>query len=162
MPGKTIYRGEGLVKRWGDSSSALRTVTIQLQEDEPLSRHPFFGFDGRRVAVVVVELGETDSGPGLHLGPDKAAGGVSTRKDEAGAIPVPAPPTAPKPNSTRAVMMAKDAEFQRWARVTTEAQAEAHIKTYCGVTSKAYLNVEPANVIFDRLRREFNSWRLAQ
>ena len=66
----TIYKGECLIKRWGDSSSALRTVTLQLEEEAPLERHPFFGFEGQRVMVVVVPIGN-DGTPKKTSGPER-------------------------------------------------------------------------------------------
>ena len=73
---------------------------------------------------------------------------------------------SPKPNSTRAVMMAKDPEFWRFLRsyqtmmpAENEEQADKAIKYLCDVESKTGLNDGQGADEFGRLRRTFQDWR---
>jgi hypothetical protein len=75
-----------------------------------------------------------------------------------------APPA--KPNSTRAVMMAKDEEFRKFLRfyqslmpAKTEAEADLAIKYVCNVESKTELNAGAGALAFDKMRNDFLAWR---
>jgi hypothetical protein len=166
-----LYTGEALLRNWSETANGKRRIVLEIEDDGGV--HPFKGYEGERFAVVVVPIGndgqpsKTNSGPGLHRfgsaqgeaaadsrpnSPDKAEG--DRARDAA--------PSAPKPNSTRAVMMAKDEMFQRYTQSVNEADADKAIKVFCGVASKADLNKGPGAIHFDNLRRSFNSWRLSQ
>lgn len=95
----------------------------------------------------------TKPGPTPQLDKGSVGGGAERPLTQASAAP------SPKPNSTRAVMMAKDLEFQKWAGVNNEAGADSFIKLRCEVKSKSDLNEPPASEKFALLRREFNEWR---
>lgn len=102
----------------------------------------------------------TKPGPRLDTGP--VGGGAERPLPQASAAP------SSKPNSTRAVMMAKDEEFRRflseannWS-IVNEPQADLAIKTLCKVKSKADLNDLPGAAMFDALRRDFHFWRKRQ
>lgn len=79
----------------------------------------------------------------------------------------PTATTSPKPNSTRAVMMAKDEGFWQFINsqypsyfVNDEVQADRAIKELCGVSSKAELNANgPAVHKFNRMRAAFRDWQ---
>ena len=91
-------------------------------------------------------------------------GDGATREDAStGSAAQPAERASPspthKPNSTRAVMMAKDPEFQKFARTVDAKDAEAYIKTCCRVESKSELNMDPGALAFDALRQNFYLWR---
>ena len=107
-------------------------------------------------------------GPGSRLEalPAKPFGDARNRED--GGAGSTAVNPSPKPNSTRAVMMAKDEEFRRflseannWS-IVNEPQADLAIKTLCKVKSKADLNDLPGAAMFDALRRDFHFWRKRQ
>lgn len=92
-----------------------------------------------------------------HLAGGDANGGPSfSRASEA-------PPA--KPNSTRAVMMAKDEEFQKYMRsigyrlARDEQTTDAAIKEYCRVQSKTELNEGHGANNFELLRQAFRGWK---
>lgn len=100
--------------------------------------------------------------PPVEPNPGPAVQGIGPGKGGA-ALGAAAPP---KPNSTRAVMMAKDPEFWEYLRysglsvVESAEAAEAHLKFLCNVSSKKELNERgKAAEAFERLRRDFQSWR---
>lgn len=75
-----------------------------------------------------------------------------------------APPA--EPNSTRAVMMAKDEGVRRYLvangwTADDEFSAIVAIKSICGVNSKSDLNGGPGAEAFENLRQDFYAWRRA-
>lgn len=78
-----------------------------------------------------------------------------------------APPAVAKPNSTRAVMMAKDSDVWNFfdhtglGKITDPISAEMLIKQICGVKSKSELNEGRGAAEFERLRQDFYAWRRA-
>ena len=146
-----IYAGEAILLAWGESHRDGRTIRLKIEEN---GTHPFKGLDtgterGQRFQVAIVPV-NNDNSP---------AGAVSESKDHGDRIP--------KPNSTRAVMMAKDPEFWEYINTTQkdlyindEIQADRAIKELCGVSSKTELNSNhSAAYRFDVLRTRFYAWR---
>lgn len=171
-----LYRGEAICKRWGDSSSAGRTVTLQLEDG---GEHPFRGYEGERFAIVVVPIGN-DEKPMKKLmgavdgGPrsDRSSSRVETMTSSAD---VPAAPAKPKkrwhemPPSQRAALLTRDPEFWEYletcevSRPTTEMAADASLKHLCNVDSKSsILPGTTAHARFVDLEGDFMAWRQAR
>lgn len=115
---------------------------------------------GSRFMVAFASIPDTGPKPSLTTGP---AEGGAAHKSAATA------PPSPKPNSTRAVMMARDEQVWRYlesictfGRILNADEAERIIESLCGVTSKAHLNYEPGASAFTKLRREFYAWKATQ
>ncbi len=177
-----LYRGEAICKRWGDSSSAGRTVTLQLEDG---GEHPFRGYEGERFAIVVVPIGN-DEKPMKKL-----LGDASTREDEVKALrPVDggdahkatSSPAKPKkrwhemPPSQRAGMLCDDPEFWAFlnasnthaiasgdvAPVETKDGAAAVLRLVCGVTSRSEIKAGHALKQFESVEGHFQAWRQAR
>ena len=112
---------------------------------------------------------------GSHRAQPVGEGDGATREDAHGVrasvngVASVSAPHSPKPNSTRAVMMAKDPEFWKYLascgckEPKDEHEAELDLKFLCNVSSKTELNDRPkAMEAFERLRRDFQSWRSSQ
>lgn len=119
-----------------------------------------FGDAPAREDGVTASPNPTGPQPSLTTGP---AEGGAAHKSAATA------PPSPKPNSTRAVMMARDEQVWRYlesictfGRILNADEAERIIESLCGVTSKAHLNYEPGASAFTKLRREFYAWKATQ
>lgn len=125
-------------------------LVFEIPVEQAQAATAALGFPHSETWCAIARLNKT-SGPCPTRGPEQAAG------DRA----LDAAPAAPKPNSTRAVMMAKDVAFQRYTQSADEAEADKAIKLFCRVDSKAELNAPPASMMFERLRHDFNVWRLA-
>lgn len=157
-----IYRGECRLRRWSDSSQGGRTITLEIDAD---GVHPFKGYEGERFAIMVVPIGNDEK--------PMRKGDVAQRTEQRNSTPQVegSNPSAPaKPNSTRAVMMAKDGEFWNYLgsiagikHPASSDEAEGAIKFLCGITSKKELNDRPkAAEAFERLRQDFYTYRNAR
>lgn len=180
-----LYSGEAICKRWGDSSSGGRTVTLQLEDGGP---HPFRGYEGERFAIVVVPIGN-DEKPmkkncsGREIGRQNSGhAGLATSQEvalgpsrEAPSVIVDAAATKPKkrwhemPPSQRAALLVKDAEFIRYIDSTTfveiydEETADKWLKHFCGIASKSELRPGTlAHAKFVDIEGNFQAWRQAK
>ena len=148
-----LYSGEAILLSWGESHRDGRVVRFKIEED---GTHPFKGLDtgverGQRFMLVAVPI-QNDGGPA------KAEGAVSAPTNNGDRIS--------KPNSTRAVMMAKDRQFwgylgSRGIPCTTEVEADAAIKYMLNIKSKSDLNDEGSHAatIFGNMRADFSEWK---
>lgn len=125
-------------------------VEFPIEHAEKVTRLLGFPLHGKVKRVALALLNEPGPKPSLTSGP--AEGGAATTGADA------APPS-PKPNSTRAVMMAKDARFWEFAGVGDEAAANSYLKKVCQVESRSELNEGRAAEKFETLRKDFRSWR---
>lgn len=135
-----IYKGEALVKRWGDSSNALRTVTLQLEEDAPLGRHPFYGHEGARVMIVVMPLGNDQQ-------PVKIETPAKTKWQKL------------RP-SAQAALRCNDKTFQSWLGVENGLDAAKVVRERCQVVSRADLDDDRmlGGVLLVELDEQFLGW----
>ena len=130
-------------------------VEFPIEHAEKVTRLLGFPHHGKIKRVAVALLNEP--GPTTQLDTGPAEGGAATTERNA------APPS-PKPNSTRAVMMAKDARVQRYLTelagysVDAESKADVAIKKLCGVRSKSDLNTGDGAVAFSNFRQNFGAW----
>ena len=184
-----FYDDEAVLLSWGESPKDGAWIKLQITEDTvPFLRGLKRGSEhGERFTMVLtgpLQNDETVSGPVAQriepgVSTAKVAGsnpvGAATIAPVVGvepggdSVPSIAAPPGPKPNSTRAVMMAKDPEFWAYvdhcgiAKPTDEASAQQAIKFMCQVQSKTELNERgKASEAFDRMRGNFKAWRLAR
>lgn len=173
-----LYRGEAICKRWGDSSSAGRTVTLQLEDG---GEHPFRGYEGERFAIVVVPIGNDEKPMKKFMGDaptreDGVEGGARAGFDDHNAtnnaVTSPAKPKKrwhEMPPSQRAALLTRDPEFWEYletcevSRPTTAMAADASLKHLCNVDSKSsILPGTTAHARFVDLEGDFMAWRQAR
>lgn len=179
-----LYSGEAICKRWGDSSSGGRTVTLQLEDG---GDHPFRGYEGERFAIVVVPIGNDEKPMKKLMGDAPAREDGGDRRDKLAGAPANAPPCSDKntspakpkkrwhemPASERARMLVNDPEFQRWATPWSvghvveawhdKSNADGWLKSFCGVDSKS--SILPGTIAYEKfveLEGNFHAWRQAQ
>lgn len=137
----TAYHGEGLLLRWGESNSAGRTVTFQLEEDMP--HHPFKGYpsgakNGQRFVLAVVPIAND------QLPDEDTAAKVQRRR------------FADMPRSQQAGMLCADPEFQEKVLAANADQAAERVRRHCRVASRSELDTDKAAAkLWDNLVSEF-------
>lgn len=168
-----LYSGEAICKRWGDSSSGGRTVTLQLEDG---GEHPFRGYEGERFAIVVVPIGNDDKPMKKIMGGVSAASqGAAPAKIGKADEPSPSTPKPKKrwhetPASQRAGMLVNDPEFWAYlgaacsvAEPRTTLAADVSLKSICGVDSKS--SILPGTTAYEKfveLEGNFHAWRQAR
>ena len=109
-------------------------------------------------------IARTNLKPGATMAP-VGMGDAVIRKEGPREAARPEAQPSPKPNSTRAVMMAKDAQFREYLTLERgwscpdELHTDNAIKSICRVTSKSDLNDGEGSTRFGALCAAFNSWR---
>ena len=166
-----IYRGEALLKRWGDSSNAGRTITLQIEDG---GEHPFKGYEGERFAVIVVPIGN-DEQP-TAIAQRQSTQTVQRDAMDAGSTPVAVPKSA-KPKgrwdqlrpSARAALLVKDDAFLEFAQQHRSydtngcATADDWLKKMCRVHSKREFDTNTdAEQFLDMLTGKYRSWQQAK
>lgn len=167
-----LYSGEAVCKRWGDSSSAGRTVTLQLEDG---GEHPFRGYEGERFAIVVVPIGNDEKPMKKIMGDAPAREDGDGRAVAQACAPDSTSPAKLKkrwhemPPSQRAALLTRDPEFWEYletcevSRPTTAMAADASLKHLCNVDSKSsILPGTTAHARFVDLEGDFMAWRQAR
>ena len=154
-----IYRGEGILLRWGESSANGRTVTFQIGDGpDDAERHPFYtwktGRDhGQRFALVAVPLAENEN--------DSAAvSGRPSHSDAPGLSPEAGSGAAGRPALTegerlvqQAGILCGDERFQKWIILghvgrtlvaISAAWAANLLREKCGIASRRELATNEA------------------
>lgn len=153
------YEGQALLVRWGETSTAGRTVTFQIEEGPDASPlHPFKGFragkDGDRFLIMCVPIGN-DEQPISEIAASRestippGAGIGSPPESAASSAPAASPkerrPFHMLPLATQAAIRCQDATFIAWLKLddpTPETAAEV-VRAYCGVDSRSQLSGHP-------------------
>ena len=173
-----LFRGEARLLRWGESSSAGRTITLELEDGPDASKeHPFKGLPtgaqhGQRLLITAMVInddetlgsGRTDSLRADKPSTDSPPGQAPER--------IPAAPTPKKPKTTaqRAGILCDDAVFHDWLATahlerwvaalqnaaSHEKAAAIFVREHCGVLSRGELDTQPtARKRFETLEAEF-------
>lgn len=130
----------------------------EIKESGPQPRLTTGPAEGGAVHTGARAVPPSSKYPAHPPAPDRGEDATQVRRDAAS--------PQPKPNSTRAVMMAKSEEFREFLRfyqtampADTEEEADKAIKHVCNVDSKTELNAgEPAKR-FEEMRQDFRKWR---
>jgi hypothetical protein len=178
-----LYSGEAICKRWGDSSSGGRTVTLQLEDG---GDHPFRGYEGERFAIVVVAIGNDEKpmnksagnheAPRGHVGSEVGETSVTEASDRTKDGASPSPRSKKRwhemPPSQRAALLVNDPEFERFAELHAnynsgslggEATPDRWLKYMCAVDSKSAITpATGAHALFVELEGDFMAWRQAR
>jgi hypothetical protein len=143
----TTYQGEAQLRRYSDTSTQGQQIVLSLPDRESLAQ--FIGLEGKRFAVVFVQIGDDEQ---------------------------PVPPE-PKPRERlgdlcyRAVQWCNDPEFLRWVashtdlpRPVTAEKARQWILMSCGVSSRKDLDLNPeAAAAFRRhIVGPYQKWLIAR
>lgn len=180
------YRFEAEVRllRWGESSTAGRTITLELPPDAG-EAHPFKGFptghkDGQRLRMRFDVIRDDETvGDGRAVQQEERPALI---RDVGGSIP---PATAKdrtafrdKPRANQAGILIRNSYFQQWLRTEIEPangfdsmlelplnagpveMANYALKRVLGIESKTALDKDDPTLIaaFDRLVRDFRHW----
>lgn len=176
-----IYEGECLLVRWGESSTAGRTITLQIEAE---GQHQFKGYEHERFTIVIVPIGNDQKptvlgdAPAREDGDRSQAMSVSAPSVAAASSPSAkyAPPSWPhmKP-AARAAVLCKMTEFWEWLDATTTYEGELttvikaeilaiiELKNRLGVKSRAEIvEGSPAAAELSRIIGNYNAWRQAR
>lgn len=176
---KSAYLGEALLIRWGETATAGRTVTFQLDEHVGAS-HPFKGLkcgpNGQRLKLVAVLIDENEQ----PVEPDQARRCVPKKAVQdtslaSGVDEKPSHSDREWSRSQKAFLMCQDPEFQDWVNAecaakagrifqiegmvpdADEERANLALKELLGITSKKELDTDPhAAARFDSMRVDFD------
>jgi hypothetical protein len=157
--------------RWSESSTAGRTITIELPPDAG-EGHPFKGFPtghahGQRFQMSFVPIGDDENH--LEQNTAKAELRAALLASEAADRKNPTLSLVGKQRYagademeravTRSALLTKDPQFIAWAAVHDETEAVIYIRDRCGVQSRSEIATnEDAFQSFLRLEREFLVW----
>ena len=136
-----IFRGELQLLRWSETSNAGATVTFQLADVRDLEAFKDLtlakkGMAGQRIAAIMAQVADDVE-----------------------------PPTEEKQRPGMLCIMAckfcADPEFQKWAKVGSEAEAKQHVLDICGVTSRKELDTQamPSLRFHSQIRAPFMNWK---
>lgn len=153
----TVYSGETLLLRWGDSHKG-RTVTLQL---DPVmgKEHPFKGLkcgeNGQRVMLVAVLIGDDEQPASAGKAQRSAEKSTSpTPQDVAGDTPVPvkkAKAFKDRSRSQQAALKLQDPSFCLWLAAefarkypdsVPDDDPNENLLTYLCINSKTRLDVQ--------------------
>ena len=164
-----IYRGEGILLRWGESSANGRTVTFQIGDGpDDAERHPFYGLKtgkeyGQRFALVAVPLAENENDSAVEPSSALPLSADTVGPEEVGSAATAHPATA-RPALTEGEKLVQmsgilcgDERFQNWLAIEfgmnpgfwDELRTTQWLRAECGIASRRALATnEPAQQKF--------------